>query len=143
MALVSLIRERLEAWRAAGFPSVSRTTSELLTYWTREGREKRLSYAQLEAAETIIFLSEARPDFLQGVTVPREEPSDERKAEGYTGFLRYACKMATGSGKTTVMGMLAAWSILNKINASSAGRFLGRGAGGVPERNHSRPPQGA
>ena len=26
------------------------------------------------------------------------------------------CKMATGSGKTTVMGMLAAWSILNKLN---------------------------
>ena len=123
MALVSLIRERLKAWRASGFPGVSRTTLELLTYWTRDGREKRLFYAQLEAAETIIFLSEARADFLQGISVPREEPSDDRKAEGYTGFLRYACKMATGSGKTTVMGMLASWSILNKINDRSDGRF--------------------
>jgi hypothetical protein len=31
--------------------------------------------------------------------------------------------MATGSGKTTVMGMLAAWSILNKANDRSDGRF--------------------
>jgi type III restriction enzyme len=31
--------------------------------------------------------------------------------------------MATGSGKTTVMGMLAAWSILNKLNNRSDGRF--------------------
>ena len=31
--------------------------------------------------------------------------------------------MATGSGKTTVMGMLAARSILNKVNDRSDGRF--------------------
>jgi hypothetical protein len=47
----------------------------------------------------------------------------ERAAEGYAGFRRYACKMATGGGKTTVMGMLAAWSILNKVNDRSDARF--------------------
>ena len=31
--------------------------------------------------------------------------------------------MATGSGKTTVMGMLAAWSILNKVNDRGDARF--------------------
>ena len=31
--------------------------------------------------------------------------------------------MATGAGKTTVMGMLAAWSILNKVNDRSDARF--------------------
>jgi type III restriction enzyme len=31
--------------------------------------------------------------------------------------------MATGGGKTTVMGMLAGWSILNKVNDRSDGRF--------------------
>jgi len=102
---------------------VTRTTLDLLTYWTREGRDKRLFYAQREATQTIIFLKEARGDFLQGIAIPRDEPSDERKEEGYAGFLRYACKMATGAGKTTVMGMLAAWSILNKINDRSDGRF--------------------
>ena len=71
----------------------------------------------------IIFLTEARADFLQGIEVPRDEPSDDRKADGYAGFLRYACKMATGGGKTTVMGMLASWSILNKVNNRGDARF--------------------
>ena len=31
--------------------------------------------------------------------------------------------MATGAGKTTVMGMLAAWSILNKVNDRNDARF--------------------
>ena len=123
LALVTLIRDRLEAWQTAGYPGVTRTTDELLRYWTREGREKRLFYAQLEAAQTIIFLTEARADFLQGISVPRDEPSDDRKKEGHTSFQRYACKVATGGGKTTVMGMLAAWSILNKMNDRSDGRF--------------------
>jgi type III restriction enzyme len=81
------------------------------------------SFAQLEAAETIIFLTEARLDLLQGIDVPLDEPSEERRAEGYAAFRRCACKMATGTGKTTVMGMLAAWSILNKVNGRSDARF--------------------
>lgn len=118
ITLVNRTRERVNQWRAQGHPGVSRTTKELLEWWCRDGRGegKRLFFAQQEAAETIIFLKEARSDFLQGLNIPREEPSDERKAAGFVGFGRFACKMATGSGKTTVMAMLAAWSILNKVN---------------------------
>jgi type III restriction enzyme len=123
LKLVNLVRERVKAWQTEGCPGVTRTTLELLQWWHREGRERRLFFAQLEAAETVIFLREARQDFLQGINIPRDEPSDERKKDGYTGFPRYGCKMATGSGKTTVMGMLAAWSILNKVNNRSDGRF--------------------
>ena len=123
LGLVNLIRERLGAWQQEGYPSVTRTTLDLIEWWTREGREKRLFFAQIEAALTIIFLIEARADFLQGIVIPRDEPSDDRKAEGYAGFQRYACKMATGGGKTAVMGMLAAWSILNKVNNRGDGRF--------------------
>src|SRR5438093_7477056 len=123
LKLVNLVRRRVGDWRRQGYPGVTRTTFELLQWWRREGREKRLFFAQIEAAETIIFLTESRADFPQGIQVPRDEPSDDKKAEGYAGFLRYACKMATGSGKTTVMGMLAAWSILNKVNNRSDGRF--------------------
>ena len=123
LKLVNLVRERVKTWRAAGYPGVTRTTSELLQWWRREGREKRLFFAQLEAAETIIFLTEARADFRQGIEVPRDEPGEDRKKEGYSGFLRYACKMATGTGKTTVMAMVAAWSILNKLANRSDARF--------------------
>jgi type III restriction enzyme len=111
---VNLIRERLEAWRGGGYPGTTRTTLELLEYWRREGREQPLFFAQVEAAETIIFLTEARSDLLQGIDVPSELGGS---------FRRYACKMATGSGKTTVMAMLAAWSILNKGAAKGDARF--------------------
>jgi type III restriction enzyme len=60
---------------------------------------------------------------LQGIRIPSDEPSEERKADGFTGFERYAAKMATGSGKTTVMGMVIAWSILNKVNNRGDARF--------------------
>ena len=120
---VNLIRERVKKWREQGWPGVTRTTSDLLSYWRREGREQRLFFAQVEAAEVVIFLTEARADFRQGLEVPRDEPSDDAKGHGFSGFLRYACKMATGAGKTTVMGLLAAWSILNKVNNRGDKRF--------------------
>src|SRR5262249_725238 len=101
----------------------TRTTLELLHWWQRGGRERPLFFAQREAAETIVFLTEARADFLQGVNVPREELGDEQRASDLTGFRRRACKRATGSGKATVMGMLAAWSILNKVNDKGDARF--------------------
>jgi type III restriction enzyme len=113
-----LVRERVAQWREAGYPGATRTTLDLIRHWRREGRVRRLFFAQLEAAETIVFLNEARTDLLQGVDVPPEVVP-----EGTNAFTRYACKMATGSGKTTVMGMLAAWSILNKVNTRSDARF--------------------
>jgi type III restriction enzyme len=118
LELVNLVRERLGRWRDAAYPGVTRTTLDLIRHWRRDGREHRLFFAQLEAAEAIIFLNEARSDLLQGVEVPHEIVPD-----GVEAFTRYSCKMATGSGKTTVMGMLAAWSILNKVNARSNARF--------------------
>lgn len=123
LVLVNLIRERVKAWRDQGFPGTTRTTAELLQYWRRDGRERRLFYAQLEAAETVIFLNEARSDFRQGITVPMDEPSKQQQENGMKAFRRYAAKVATGGGKTTIMGMLAAWSILNKITDRSDGRF--------------------
>ena len=82
LKLVTRIRERLAAWRAQGYPGASRTTVELLRYWEREGRRQPLFFAQREAAETIIFLSESRADFRQGIDAPRDEPSDDKKAQG-------------------------------------------------------------
>ena len=123
LKIVNRIRERVKEWRSQGWPGVSRVTLELLNYWRRDGREKRLFFAQLEAAEVIIFLREARSDFLQGIEIPMDEPGPEGKQNGLKAFTRYASKMATGTGKTTVMGMLAAWSILNKVNDHNNSRF--------------------
>jgi type III restriction enzyme len=123
LTLVNLIRDRLADWRQAEYSGVSRTSLELLRYWRREGRLFRLFFAQIEAVETIIFLVEARADLRQGIEIPSDEPGQDGIQKGYSSFLRYACKMATGSGKTMVMGMLAAWSILNKVAARTDNRF--------------------
>ena len=61
LQLVSRVRERLAEWRPLalrGRGGASRVTMELLNYWRRDGRAQPLFFAQLEAAETIIFLTE-------------------------------------------------------------------------------------
>ena len=120
LELVNRIRAKLAEWRPQalrGEGGITRTSMELLRYWRREGREHPLFFAQLEAVETIIFLAEARADLLQGIDIPLDTPDSGMAESGIHVFRRQACKMATGTGKTTVMGMLAAWSILNKVAA--------------------------
>ncbi len=55
--------------------------------------------------------------------IPVDQPSESAREAGFKAFTRYACKMATGTGKTTVMGMLSAWSILNRVAAPIDDRF--------------------
>ncbi|WP_020507778.1 BPTD_3080 family restriction endonuclease [Lamprocystis purpurea] len=123
---VTWIRLRLAAWRAAGYPGASGVTRELLDLWHAgtDRRGQRLFFAQIEAAETIIFLVEAAEAFKKGMPpIPLDKPGAQAKAAGFRAFQRFACKMATGTGKTTVMGMLAAWSILNRIAEPTDDRF--------------------
>ena len=119
----NLIRQRLKNWEQRNFDGISRVTRELLELWQREDRRQRLFFAQLEAAKTVIFLTESPQDLRQGIDVPLDQPSPTAKQQGYKAFERQALKMATGTGKTTVMGMLAAWSILNKISRPQDRRF--------------------
>ena len=122
LAFVNAIRERLKNWRdgvhsgGLAYDGISPVTRELLDLWRNDERMQRLFFAQIEAAETIIFLIEAKEIYRKGIPeIPKDEPGLEAGAAGVRAFMRYACKMATGAGKTTVMGMLAAWSILNRV----------------------------
>ena len=124
--LVNWLRERIKDWRAAGWPGTSPVTRELLRLWWAgsDQRKQRLFFAQIEAAETMIFLVEGADADKKGMPpIPRDEPGVEGKAAGLRAFTRYACKMATGTGKSTVMGMLAAWSILNRVAEPTDERF--------------------
>ncbi|GBC94016.1 hypothetical protein HRbin15_02521 [bacterium HR15] len=103
LELVNTIRERVKAWRQRGYPGVTPITRQLLNHWNNPERERRLFFCQREAAETLIWLVEASPAEKQGITIPKDGS-----------LVRYACKMATGSGKTVVMGMVIAWQVLNK-----------------------------
>lgn len=110
--LVNSIRQRVKAWREQGYPGVTQITRQLLTYWDNPERERRLFFCQREAAETIIWLVEASPAEKQGIAIPSDN-----------GLTRYVCKMATGSGKTVVMGMVIAWQVLNKLADPQDRRF--------------------
>ena len=117
---INEVRSNVRTWREAGYPSITRTTRQLLDYWTRAGRDRRLFFCQLEAVETAIYLTEAaqklgRPHLL---TMLRQA-----NAAANPGLDRLAFKMATGSGKTVVMAMLIAWHALNKIENPQDARF--------------------
>ena len=121
--LSNLIRKRVIDWRNRDYEGATKVTRELLALWRSPDRAQKLFYAQLEAAETVLFLVEGPDDLKLGVRVPTDEPGEDAKGQGYKAFVRYALKMATGTGKTTVMGMLAAWSILNKVANSQAAQY--------------------
>jgi type III restriction enzyme len=112
LELVNTIRERVREWRVQGYPDVTPITRQLLNHWNNPDRERKLFFCQREAVETLIWLVEASPARKQGITIPKDE-----------GLTRYACKMATGSGKTVVMGMVIAWQVLNKLANPQDRRF--------------------
>ncbi len=124
LEVVNEIRRRVKEWRKSGYPGTTRITKELLEHWNNPERERKLFFCQREAAETIIWLIEAPPNLKQGIEIPLDEPIDPKSLEkGYKGLRRYANKMATGSGKTVVMAMVIAWSVINKVTNPKDTRF--------------------
>jgi len=120
--LVNQLRSRLDLWRRQGRPYLTATTRALLEYWWAPERDRRLFFAQLEAAETAIYLVEA--SVKAGDTWVADQLR-QSAAEANPGLVRTALKMATGSGKTTVMGMLIAWQTCNAA-ASGGPSFTDR-----------------
>ena len=119
--LVNRIRERVAVWRRGGHVGVTATTSRLLGYWTDPGRDKKLFFCQIEAVETAIYLAEVAGKYGDGWIT--NELRDANVVGGNPGLFRLALKMATGSGKTVVMGMLIAWQALNKLANPQDARF--------------------
>jgi type III restriction enzyme len=126
LPLVNNLRADVKRWREAGYEGATQVTKQLLTYWWRPDRPRRLFYCQLEAVETIIFLNEIR---LAGKFLrfnPLANDVDLRKSLTHhpsEPLTRLGVKMATGSGKTVVMSMLIAWAFCNRGQVSSDERF--------------------
>ncbi len=116
--LVNKIRPRVKAWRehpTNPYAGVTGITKRLLEHWRNlEEREyRRFFFCQLEAIETLIWLTEAPPSEKVGIDIPSDGGL----------FQRLCSKMATGSGKTIVMAMLIAWQVLNKVTYPQDSRF--------------------
>jgi len=119
---INRIRERVGQWRRSGHPEVTAATRDLLAYWSRDDREprQRLFFCQIEAVETAIYIGEVAERFGDQWI---ENSLRERGNAANPGLFRIAFKMATGSGKTVVMGMLVAWQALNKVSNPQDSRF--------------------
>lgn len=115
--LVNQIRPRVKAWREHStypYAGVKGITRRLLEHWHNpEERLYRLFFCQLEAIETLIWMTEAPQTEKAGIDIPSDGGE----------FNRLCCKMATGSGKTIVMAMLIAWQVLNKVTYPQDTRF--------------------
>ncbi len=106
LALVNSIRKRVDEWRSAGYPGVTSVTRTLLEHWFDRGaRQYPFYFCQLEAIETLIWWIEAPDEHKQGIHIPGDGGTWDRLCN----------KMATGTGKTTVMAMLIAWQVLNAL----------------------------
>lgn len=117
--LVQLVRPEVDKWRRLP-PSkwnVTPETERLLRWWRDpDVREFPFFFCQLEAVETIIWLTEVASKSFR-------EKIQEANDTSNPGLFRMAAKMATGSGKTTVMAMLIAWQSINSARRPNSSRF--------------------
>ncbi len=108
---INELRGLVADWRGRDWPGVASPTRRLLEFWSAPpgGVPMRPFWCQLEAVETIIWLLEAGPR-----TEPRRCPAihdrlRKTNREWNEGVPRLALKLATGTGKTHLMAMLALW----------------------------------
>ncbi len=118
---VNRVRLRVGAWRQGGYTGVTPTTARLLQYWTDSQRDRKLFFCQVEAVETAIYVAEVAGKF--GDAWIANGLREANTIGGNPNLFRVGLKMATGSGKTVVMGMLIAWQALNKIANPQDSRF--------------------
>jgi type III restriction enzyme len=117
---INRVRERLALWRQGGYRGITRTTAQLLEYWRRPERERKLFFCQIEALETVIYITEVAGKYGDAWI---ENELARVNADANPLLQRMAIKMATGSGKTVVMAMLIAWHALNKLANPQDKRF--------------------
>lgn len=149
LPLVNALRADVRRWRDLRYEGATAVTRQLLQHWARDDRARRLFFCQREAVETVVYLAEVLGSGRRPRWTPQLGPDDharlvrgapvsfaaaERVGSKVTladrppdadaaALVRYGCKMATGSGKTVVMAMLAAWALCNRGRVPGDERF--------------------
>ncbi|MBN1350097.1 DEAD/DEAH box helicase family protein [candidate division KSB1 bacterium] len=125
-SMINQIRQYVDRWRMIPNPSdwkVTPETARLLQYWRHHKFNNfRPFFCQIEAIETVIWLTEVAPNIGKIVKDIHEYLIDANNAANPE-LLRIALKMATGAGKTTVMAMLIAWQTINAVRRPTSPRF--------------------
>lgn len=123
---INRLRYHVDQWR--NIPDVTQwkvtpETARLLQHWRHlPDTGIRPFFCQIEAVETIIWLTEVAPqsgkisqDFLEYLDAANRDAGSD--------LMRLALKLATGAGKTTVMAMIIAWQTINAVRRPGSKRF--------------------
>ena len=122
---INSVRNAVDRWRALsnlGEWGVTPETARLLHHWRHHRfNDIRPFFCQVEAVETVIWLTEVAPRL--GAGRQFLEHLDTANKEANPALSRLALKLATGAGKTTVMAMLIAWQTINAVRRPNSKRF--------------------
>lgn len=123
-SIINEVRAHVTQWRnlPSGASQVTPETARLLEYWRHHNfGDVRPFFCQVEAAETLIWLTEVAPlskagkRFLEHLDAASKDANPE--------LSRLALKLATGAGKTTVMAMVIAWQTINAVRRPGSKHF--------------------
>jgi type III restriction enzyme len=128
-AIINAVRQQVDWWRRLPNPNhwqVTPETTRLLQHWRHHPFSHiRPFFCQVEAIETVIWLTEVAPhagnagkSFLEHLANANHDATPE--------LMRLALKLATGAGKTTVMAMLIAWHTINAVRRPNSQKFTRR-----------------
>ncbi|OPY70415.1 MAG: Type III restriction enzyme, res subunit [Syntrophorhabdaceae bacterium PtaU1.Bin034] len=124
--IINELRYHVDQWRAIPNPNnwrVEPETARLLQHW-RHYRFVgiRPFFCQIEAVETVIWLTEVAPKMGKNGTRFLEHLANANN-DANPGLMRLALKLATGAGKTTVMAMIIAWQTINAVRRPNSNKF--------------------
>nr|WP_231712373.1 DEAD/DEAH box helicase family protein [Vineibacter terrae] len=124
-SIINEVRFQVDAWRAlpnAAHWQVTPETARLLQHWRHHPFSGvRPFFCQIEAVETVIWLTEVAPRSPAGRRHLDRLAAASKDANPE--LMRLALKLATGAGKTTVMAMLIAWQTVNAARHPGSRQF--------------------
>lgn len=124
LTIINEVRQHVDTWRALPQSQwqVTPETARLLHHWRHHDfSDIRPFFCQVEAVETTIWLTEVAPHMKAGRRLLEYLVSANQEANPE--LSRLALKLATGTGKTTVMAMLIAWQTINAVRRPNSKQF--------------------
>ena len=128
-AFINGVRNAVDRWRALPESAwrVTPETARLLRHWRHHAfGDIRPFFCQVEAVETLIWLTEVAPKLGKEGRRHLEylaKANAGATADAASVLNRVALKLATGAGKTTVMALLIAWQTVNAVRRPGSPRF--------------------
>lgn len=121
---INEIRGYVDTWRSLTPDQwqVTPETARLLQHWRHYNFcGFRPFFCQIEAVETLIWLTEVAPNSASGKSIISRIATANKNANPE--LMRFALKLATGAGKTTVMAMIIVWQTVNAVRHPSSKNF--------------------